>query len=170
MKYLIASILISTCISVRAQKNTNTNLLIKAKINIVNNVKADAIFPKSYTPAGWSNLKALKRITGYNKGTDTAINNKIDTLQDLNRSIFPDGYSTIYILSHAFKVKTRSGEIVLKVYSYRLDTSMNIIDVDKSTPEEQIRKNREMIKTGEQEKILIKKISELEIANIKSQK
>jgi len=158
--------------TVKAQQTiTSLALVQKAKRAALQYIRADALFPKSYLPVKWSELSALHTMKGnvlLKKTDDESINTKIDSLIALETAsgYYPE-YAMVYTILHAFKLKTHGAGMVLKVYNFHLDENMNIIDVDSGSPEDQIEKNKQMIERAEQEKILIKAISEMEIANLK---
>ena len=174
MKYTVFTIAILFSLSVYGQKSGNVDLQVRKARRVVRDyIVADALFPKSYQPVKWSELGAFRHQTDYKlfeKTGDVTIDAKIDTFINLETR-FP-GYPTpaiYYTLSHAFKIKTHGAGIVLKVYSFYFGQDLNIVQVDKDTPEEQIAINRRIIAEAQEKQRLIKEISQLKIAKLNHQ-
>jgi len=173
MKYTIILFLGLFSLTTSAQTNPPQTRLGKAKSIVKNYIVADALYPKSYLPVNWSELGTLSHQTDYKlfeKTGDTTIDAKIDTFINLESRYpgYPDPV-VYYTLSHAFKLKTPSGQMTLKVYSFNFGRDLNIVSVDKDTPEEQIATNRRIIAEAREKQRLIQEISQLKIAKINQQ-
>ena len=155
----------------KAQNAVHSQTIIeKAKLRVQTYIKSEALYPKSYLPVNWSDIWVINK-RGNNdllvRTNDTAINMKIDSLIALeNESPSYEHIGTVYTLVHTFKLKTRSKEIVLKIYTFHLDSNMDIIHVDKGTPEEQLENIKGIIAQEQRKKQLIAEIGQMKIEDI----
>lgn len=172
MKNLLLLIGFVLSLEAHGQQTSKLNLQTQKASRVAKDyILSNALYPKSYVAVKWSVLGELSHQTDYklfDKTGDTTIDAKIDTFITLE-SKFP-GYPKpliYYTISHAFKLKTPSGQMTLKVYSFYFDRELRIVQVDKSTPEEQIAANRRIIAEAEEKKRLISEISQLKSDKLK---
>lgn len=172
-KSILVALITFLCLSIKAQNAVHSKTLIqKAKLKVAAYIKAHALYPNSYLSVNWSDMYMQESHDDNSilePTLDLYINSKIDSLIAL-KSEYPI-YQTVgvhYTILNVFKLKTKSGEMFSYVYSFYLDKNMNILNVYKGTPEEQIQKNEEIIANNKIQQCLIKEISDKKIENLKS--
>jgi hypothetical protein len=170
-KLILITVITFLCLLGKAQNTVHSQAIIeKAKSRVQTYIKSEALYPKSYLPVNWSDMWVINK-RGKNdlleRTNDTIINIKIDSLIALeNESPKYEHIGTVYTLLHAFKVRTPSKQLVLKVYTFHLDNNMDILDVDKGTPEEQLENIKGFIAQEQKKKQLIAEIGQMKIEDI----
>jgi hypothetical protein len=170
MKFTITLALTFFGFLANAQIVTSKVLVQQIKTKAQNYLNSDSQYPKNRIAVNWSDVSALhpridKKIL--EKTNNAEIDAKIDSLIAIDKA--SPGYpkaTTIYTLIHA--VQPKNSFEAWKIYSFQLDNNLNIIDVDKGAVEMQIEKNKKIIEQADLAKRLIREVSDMKIASLKT--
>ena len=169
MKFTITLALTFLGLLANAQTVTSKVPVLQIKTKVQNYLNSDSQYPKNRIAVNWSDVSALhpridKKIL--EKTNNSEIDAKIDSLIAIDKA--SPGYpkvTTVYTLIHAVQEK---GSEDWKIYSFQLDSNLNIINVDKRAAEIQIEENKKIIEQADLAKRLIREVSDMKISSLKT--